>query len=159
MKRNALVIDPLLSFFRLMLQCSAVLVIILGIIGVLIDSAIDLTTNRSKQFDYPTQDEINKLLDPGNSSSGFAIFAHVSDQHVGNTTLITQNSTVLYSFISNVIKPKRIFCTGDLTRAHAFAILLTFFILPFLLSKCLVSQCTERIRMEYICQPSQRCRH
>ena len=104
-----------------MLCCLTIFTIIFGVIGILIETITDLSSNKGKQLIFPTQDEINKLLDPGNTSDGFAVFAHVSDQHIANTGYVTQNSSVLYSFISNVIKPKRIFSTGDLTRAKTFA--------------------------------------
>ncbi|KAA6360427.1 MAG: hypothetical protein EZS28_044046, partial [Streblomastix strix] len=67
--------------------------------------------NRHESFPLPTVlSWINTpVLD--NSTDGIAVFAHVSDIHTGLTKYLTQNT----SFIKNIVKPIRIFNTGDLT--------------------------------------------
>jgi hypothetical protein len=100
-----------------MLRCLIVFIIVaLEIIFNLI-AVSDVTHNPCPVLQPPSASDDTQDIINASSSAGFAVFAHVSDLHVGNTGFTTENASVLFDFIKTVIKPKRIFNTGDLTHA------------------------------------------
>ena len=84
----------------MILFCGIFVVLIVCVVF-LCKMSFDVFYNSTPQLPLPSQNEIDKLIDPGNSSLGIAIFAHVSDLHIGNTSYITENSRLQILFYIN----------------------------------------------------------
>ncbi|KAA6377541.1 MAG: hypothetical protein EZS28_026932 [Streblomastix strix] len=76
--------------------------------------------NRQESFPLPSAQSWTNTPILDNSTDGLAVFAHISDLHIGLTEYLTENASILYNFIKNIVRPIRIFNTGDLTNSASY---------------------------------------
>lgn len=89
-----------------------VLVLILWSLAVTL-GPINRETNNNLPYPTPEEFQASEVVD--DSPNELLVLAHISDLHVGNSTYVTENTSILYDFLKRTVQPDHILNTGDLT--------------------------------------------